>query len=250
VTGLLRAEMLKLRTTRTALGLTAAMLGLLCLVVLVHGFALSAASLTRAGQLHVFGLGGLGVLFAALLGALSITGELRTGTIRPTLLTTPRRGRVLTAKLVTTVAAGAVYGAVAAAVTIGLAITALSARGLPLRLDSGDYTQLVLGDTAAAAQWAAIGLGLGALLRNQVATLVGLAAWLLFVEQVLLGQLPAVIRYFPGTAAAAISGSTISGDAPNHPGLLAPALGALLLIAYAVAAIAAGLLATDRRDVP
>jgi ABC-2 type transport system permease protein len=250
VTGLLRAELFKLRTTRTTLGLTAGMLGLISLVVLVHAFALRAASLTRSGQIHVFGLGGLGVLFAALLGALSITGELRTGTIRPTLLTTPRRNRVLAAKLVTSAAAGAVYGALAAAVTIGLAVAALSARGVPLRLDGGDYTQLVLGDTFAAALWAAIGLGLGAIVRNQVTTLVGLCAWLLFVESVLLGQLPGTIRYFPGTAAGAISGTTITGDVPTNPGLLTPALGALLLAGYATAITLAGMLTTNRRDVP
>src|SRR5579885_1117277 len=119
MTGLVRAEFFKLRTTRTTLGLTGGMLAMLSLIVLVHGFALRTASLTRSGQLHVFGLGGLGVLFAALLGALSITGELRTGLIRPTLLTTPRRGRVLVAKLAVSTAAGAVYGLLAAATAIG-----------------------------------------------------------------------------------------------------------------------------------
>lgn len=250
MSGLLRAELLKLRTTRTTLGLTAGMLALLALVVLVHGFALRAASLTRSGQLHVFGLCGLGVLFAALLGALSITAELRTGTIRPTLLTTPRRNRVLVAKAVISAAAGAVYGALAAAVTIGLAIAALSARGVPLRLEASDYLQLLLGGTTAAALWAVIGLGIGAILRNQVATLVGLCAWLLFIESVLLGQLPGTVRYFPGTAAGAIAGTTITGEIPTHPDLLTPGLGTLLLAAYAAAATLAGMLTTNRRDVP
>ena len=250
MSGLLRAELLKLRTTRTTLGLTAGMLALLSLVVLVHAFALRPASLTRNGQMHVFGLGGLGVLFAALLGALSITGELRTGTIRPTLLTTPRRSRLLVAKLVTSAATGAVYGAAAAGVTIALAIAALSSRGVPIRLDAGDYTQLILGDAGAAALWAAVGLGVGALVRNQVTTLVGLCAWLLFVESVLLGQLPGTVRYFPGTAAAALSGTTISGEVPSQPGLLAPAQGAVLLSCYAAAITFAAMFASNRRDVP
>jgi hypothetical protein len=73
---------------------------------------------------------------------------------------------------------------------------------------------------------------------------------LLFVESLLLGQLPATGRYLPGAAAAAIAGSTITGEIPTGPPLLAPALGAVLLIAYTAAAIAAGMFVTERRDVP
>jgi hypothetical protein len=122
------------------------------------------------------------------------------------------------AKLVTSVLAGAAFGLLAEGATIGLGSVVLSARGLPIRLAGGDYTQLLLGGTAAAALWAPLGLGVGALLRNQVGTIVGLCAWLLFVESVLIGQLPGAIRYFPGSAADAISGTTFHGDIPANPG--------------------------------
>ena len=65
----------------------------------------------RPGSLDVFGRGEfLGALFAALLGALSITTEIRHGTIRPTFLFTPRRGRVLWAKVWASVLIGAGFG--------------------------------------------------------------------------------------------------------------------------------------------
>jgi ABC-2 type transport system permease protein len=243
----LRAELLKQRSTRTGLGLFAAMLGLVLLAVLLHSL-LPAEDLTNAHtQLMVFGRGEfLGTLFAALLGALSITAEIRHGTIRPTFLVTPRRGRVIAAKVATSVMIGSGFGLIAGAVAAAAGTAALRARGIEVRLDGGDYALLVLGAAAAAALWAAIGVGVGALVRNQVPTLIGICAWLLFVEGLLAGDLVGlgdVGRFLPGAAALAISG--------QEPGtLLTPALGALLLALYAVAAGLAGTLATSRRDVP
>jgi ABC-2 type transport system permease protein len=86
-------------------------------------------------------------------------------------------------------------------------------------------------------------VGLGALLRNQVATLVAIFLWLFFIENLLIDFVPGVGKFAPGAAAAAITGLD-----PDR--LLAPALGALLLAAYAGAAAAAGTIATLRRDVP
>ena len=92
--------------------------------------------------------------------------------------------------------------------------------------------------------WAAIGVGVGAVVRSQVPTVVGIAAWLLFVEVVLAGDALdlAVGRFAPGAAAEAISG--------QDPGtLLAPAPAAVLLALYAATAAIAGWMATERRDV-
>jgi ABC-2 type transport system permease protein len=185
----------------------------------------------------------LGALFAGLVGALSITGEIRHGTIRPTFLMTPRRGRVVAAKIVASGLVGIAFGLVAVGVAIGVGSAALAARGIPVALDGSDYTLMPAGGIAAAALWAAIGLGLGALLRNQVATLVAIFLWLFFVENLLLDFVPGAGRFAPGAAAAAISGLD-----PDR--LLAPALGALLLALYAAAAAGGGAIATLRRDVP
>lgn len=251
MTGLIRAELLKLCTTKVTLGLATAMFALVGVLTLVHGLVLKASGANFQDEMHVFGWGELGVLFAALFGSMSITDELRTGTIRPTFLATPQRSRVITTKLVVDAAAGAIYGGAAEALALGLGSAILSARGLPIRLDSADYTHLFLGGMLGAALWGPLGLGLGALVRSQVVTLVGLSAWLFFVENVLMGSLPSVVRFFPGTAAAAIaSRSTLIGQTPIDPPLLAPAFAALLLFAYAAAAIVAGIVATDRRDVP
>jgi ABC-type transport system involved in multi-copper enzyme maturation permease subunit len=240
----LRSELLKLRTTRTNLWLFAAMVGLVLQVILLHVLGLPAENFDRpSNQLEVLGRGEmLGTLFAALLGALSMTGEFSHGTIRPTFLVTPRRGRVLMAKVWASALYGSAFGLIAAAVATGAGSAGLTARGLELQLDGGDYALLLAGATAAAALWAAIGVGLGAVLRNQVPAVVGIAAWLLFVEglfgeQVGLGDIG---RFMPGAL-----GMAASGQEP----LLGPGIAVFLLALYTAFAAAGGWVATSRRDV-
>ena len=242
----LRAELLKQRTSGTALGVFAAMLGLVALAVLLHGLVPRGNLDSSSEQLMVLGRGEfLGSLFAAILGALSITSEFRHGTIRPTLLVSPRRERVVAAKVWVSTLSGAGLGLAGAALAAGLGSAVLSSRGIDIRLGGGDYALLVAGGAAAAALWAAIGVGLGALVRNQVPTLIGICAWLLFVEGLLVGDVTGVGevgRFAPGAL-----GQAISGQAPDT--LVAPAVGLVLLAVYAAAAALAGALVTTRRDV-
>jgi ABC-2 type transport system permease protein len=249
VTAQLRAELLKQRSTRTNLGLVSAMLGLTLLAVLLHGLALPAEHVeTTSEQLTmVVGWGEkLGVLFAGVLGAMSITSEIRHGTIRPTFLVTPQRSRVVLAKVVAGMVYGATFGLIATTLAVGAGSAALATRGVENQLDAASYALLLAGGTAAAALWAAIGVGLGAVVRDQVPALIGLCAWLLLIEGLLLGDLfeavGDVTRFAPGAAAAAIS-----GQEPDK--LLAPAVALPLLVLYAVAAAVAGSIATARRDV-
>jgi ABC-2 type transport system permease protein len=249
VSAALRAELFKQRSTRTGLGLFAGMLGLVLFVVLLHGLGLAAGNFdSTSKQLTVlFGWGEvLGALFAALLGAMSVTGEIRHGTIRPTFLVTPRRSRVVAAKIWASLLLGGGFGLVAGAVAAGVGTAALRARGIDIRLDSGDYTLLVVGGAAATALWSAIGVGVGAVVRNQVPALVGICAWLLFFENLLVGDIAGIGglgRLLPGAAAKAVSGQ-------DPDTLLAPDVGLGLLVIYSVAAAMAGTLATSRRDVP
>jgi ABC-2 type transport system permease protein len=246
VKGHLRSEWLKQRTTGTNLGLAAAMVGLVVLAVLLHSLLPAEELARRDAQLMVLGRGEfLGVLFAGLLGAISFTAEIRHGTIRPTLLVTPRRGRIVLGKVFVSMLSGAGFGLLAGAVAVAAGVTAFGARGIDLQLDGGDYALLVVGAAGASALWAAIGVGLGALLRNQVATIVVISTWLLFVEGLLVGDLVGIgdmSRFLPGAAASAISG--------QEPGtLLGPAAGLGLLALYAGVSAVAGSLATIRRDV-
>jgi ABC-2 type transport system permease protein len=242
-----RAELLKQRSTTTSLGLLTGMLGLVLFAVLLHGFGLPVENVDGTSeQLMVFGRGEfLGALFAALVGAMSITGEIRHGTIRPTFLVTPRRSRVVAAKVWVSTLVGAAFGIAASALAAGVGTAALLGRGVEVQLGAGDYALLLAGGAAAAALWAAIGVGLGAVLRNQVPTVVGICAWLLFVEGLLVGDVADIAevgRFAPGAL-----GEAMSGQDPGT--LLSPEVAAPMLALYAGAAAVTGSLATTRRDV-
>jgi ABC-type transport system involved in multi-copper enzyme maturation permease subunit len=248
MTAQVRSELLKLRSTRTNLALLAWMVGLVVLVVALHVLSFGAGTLSRdSNQMKILGLGtSIGALFAALLGAMSITGEFRTGTIRPTFLVTPRRTRVVTAKVVAGMLAGVGVGLVAESLTAGAEAAGLAVRGVHLEVGGGDYAQLLAGGALAAALFAAIGVGVGAMVRNQVATVVGLCVWLLFLEPLLLGDVPSAAKYAPEASAGAIAGAIQSQTANT---LTAPSLGIVLLAAYAAVAGLAGSLLITRRDV-
>jgi ABC-2 type transport system permease protein len=240
--GQLRSELLKQRSTETTLYLFLAMFGLVALAVTLHVVTLGADQLsTRTHQLEVFQVGSrAGMLFAGLVGALAITSEIRFGTIRPTFLVTPRRTPVVAAKLSIGAVAGIVFGVLAESLMIGDAVVAFAIRGIDIQLTGRDYLQLLAGGAAAAAMWAAAGVGIGALVRNQVGAVVGLCAWVFLVESVTESFLPGVARLMPGGAGLALAGN--SDD-------LSATVAVLLLFLYAGGASAAGWMTTLRRDV-
>jgi ABC-2 type transport system permease protein len=242
VSGQLRSELLKQRSTQTTLLLFVAMVGLVAFAVAMHVLALGADQLsTRSDQLSVFQVGSrAGMLFAGLGGVIVITAEIRYGTIRPTFLVTPRRGPVLAAKLAVSALVGIVFGLLAEVLMAGAAAVAFAARGIDNQLTGGDYLQLLTGGAGAAALWAAGGVGVGALVRNQVAVIVGLCVWMFLVESTSEGFIPEVGRLLPGGAGLALAGNSDE---------LSVAVATLLLVLYAGAASAAGWLATVRRDV-
>jgi ABC-2 type transport system permease protein len=248
MSGQLRSELLKQRTTRTNAVLLVSMVGLIALVVLLHMITLPTHDLSdREGQLKVFGLGTtFGMMFASLLGAMSVTGEIRHGLIRPTFLATPNRARVIAAKVAASAIAGAAFGLLAAVLAVGVGSAALAGRGIHITPTGADFAQLLAGGAVAAALWAVIGVGVGAIVRNQVGVVVGLIVWQLFVEMTLIGSLPSAGKFAPGASAGAIAGAILQQTSTY---LLAPAIGALLIACYAAAATAAGVITTVRRDV-
>lgn len=244
MTGQLRAELLKQRST-TTLALLAGMFGLVGLAIALHMLTGSASELvSRAKQVPVFEAGTrIGMLFAALAGALAITTEFRYGTIHPTFLVTPPRTPVVVAKMVVSALTGLVFGLVAEGVMAAAASAVLAGRGIAIQLTAGDYTRLVFGGMAAAALWATIGLGVGAIVRNQIPTLIGLVAYMLFVEHLL----PAGwARYTPGAGGLALALNAARTElAGSVPG---PAIGVVVLVCCASAASVAGWRATLQRD--
>jgi ABC-2 type transport system permease protein len=123
---------------------------------------------------------------------------------------------------------------------VGYAI--LAVRDISLALSTTDVLWLVLGTPVLTAAWAAIGVGLGALVRNQVFAVIGLIVWAMIIDNLIRGLVPSIGGYTPVGASAAII-----GDPTDY--VISAAPGGLLLLGYVAVFIAAGALLVARRDV-
>ena len=92
------------------------------------------------------------------------------------------------------------------------------------------------------AAWAALGVGLGALVRNQVFAVIGLIVWAMVIDNLFRGLVPRIGGYTPVGASAALV-----ADPTDY--VLSAAAGGLLLLGYVAALVAAGALLVARRDV-
>jgi ABC-2 type transport system permease protein len=237
------AEWLKLRSTRMAPGMLLGLTALVLLVVVLTVASLNTRLLAQPlGELNFYLLASMAiVLFAFILGIRGFTDEFRYGTITTSVLVTPRRGRLVAAKILTFAIGGVVLAVVAEAAMVGAAIPMSSAKGVDLSLSSGDLRALG-GLVLAAGLWAVIGVGLGAVVRHQVAAVVGGLVWLLVVENFATAVAPGLAPFLPGRAATALA--QVSGQ-----DLLAPWPGGLVLAAYALIGGGAGWIAFRRGDV-
>jgi ABC-2 type transport system permease protein len=198
------------------------------------------------GQRTVFSVGqGAGAL-VAVLGAIGYTSEFRHKTATATFLATPLRWRVVLAKLITYPVVGAAYGTVCLAGTATIAVLWLSAKGISVSLWSNGIPGTMAGVVVAVGLFAALGVGLGAVLREQAATVVGLLVYL-FVAEPIVTRIPALqgwTVYLPGSASAALTRVSQAGQE-----FLAPWQGGLVLAGYVLALAAAAAVFTLRRDV-
>lgn len=242
----LRAELRKMRTTKTNLGLLLGLVALILFGVVAGGFSSEADLSLPENQRELIGNGAFAAVFAALIGLMAITSEFRHGTIPATFLVTPLRVRVIVAKVVASLLVGIGFGAVGSALALGSGVALIRGRGYQLLIDGGDVRRLLLGTIVMSALWAAVGVGVGALVRNQVFAIVGLFSWVFVVEILIFQYLPGVGRYAPGAAGTALTGDTV-GESSVH--LLSAPAGAAVLAAYAAAFGLAGALAIVRRDV-
>ncbi len=199
----------------------------------------------------------IGYVFPVLLGAFAVTGEFRHQTLTPTFLATPRRGIVLSAKVLAMLIVGAGLGVVAWVATVGLGAAALGAFDLETGLGAEDSWTMIARGVLAMALWAAVGVGLGTLVPSQVAALIIVIAFTQFVEPTLrlaasFNEVTASIaRFLPGAASDALVGASFYSVA--MPGGGGEALlwwqGGIILLAIAVAATVGGYFTSWRRDV-
>ncbi|GAA2030839.1 ABC transporter permease [Agromyces tropicus] len=198
----------------------------------------------------------IGYVFPVLLGALAVTSEFRHRTLTTTFLAQPHRGTVLSGKFASQLVVGAAFGVIGFATSVGTGAAALAAFDLETGLGATDTWALVGRGILAMALWGAIGVGLGALVPNQVAAIVIVIAFTQFVEPILriaasLNDVTASIgRFLPGAASDALVGASFYGIAsPGASEALEWWQGGLVLFGIALVTTIIGGLTTWRRDV-
>ena len=238
-----RAELLKIRTTRTTIGIVLGMVALILLFSLLSGLLTKAPSLTGTeDQRGLLSVGSLAGVFSALAGIMLVTSEYRHGTIRPTFLFTPRRSHVIGAKLAAGLLAGIVFGMVGEGLGFAIGYASLAGRNIDYALNAGQTALLLLGTLGGVALWGALGVGIGTVVRNQVGAIVGLLAWGFIAENLLFAFAPSVGRFTPAHASDALIGLTT-----DH--LLPAAAGGAVLLAWTGAFAVAALALAAHRDV-
>ena len=250
MTALVRAELLKLRTVRLPFWLLVTTLLLVGLSVAatvfgagVEGSPLQLEDPDLLARSAASASGGN--LLLIVLGILMLTQEFRFGTATPSFLTTPKRGRVVVAKLLAVSITGALFAALSVLLALGLSYAFIALRDGEARFDA-TVLEVLAGVFLVLALYGPIGVGVGALVRNQIAAVVITLAWVFILEQILVALVPEVGRWTPGGGTAAV---LQLGDLATTRGDLLPVWGgALLLLAYAAVFSVAGALVTLRRD--
>jgi hypothetical protein len=246
MTALLRAELLKLRTTRTFLALTAAAVGTSLLITVL------VAVLTEPSEEEVLTdvfTSDTSSLFITILAVIGITGEWRHHTITSALLAAPDRLRFLSAKTVAFAAAGLVLSVLISISITVVGLIILTVRDLPTP-EAGELIEQIARNAVVAALLGAFGVGIGALVRNQVVAVVGLLVLGFAVDPLVAALLPEIGRFSPFSALP-IGIQEIPPDnagLPEDIDVLSPGLAVLAMFAWIAAAFAPGAALLIRRD--
>jgi ABC-2 type transport system permease protein len=238
VIALVQGEMIKVRTTRTALGFAAAAVLLVLAVVLIT--ILAGDPTTAQEKRDALNVGGALSVPLLLFGIVGATGEFRHRTLAPAVLISPHRGRLTLARLVAYVFTALLVGIAMVVVALAIGLPLLSGQPGP-DMESSDFTAVIGGGILTAMLCCALGVGIGVLVRNQVAGVVGTLVWLFILE-------PLIPLIYDDLVKGSLLGAaaTLGGASPDEVSWL----GALLVLGvWAGVFVLAGLLVDARRDV-
>jgi ABC-2 type transport system permease protein len=234
---MLSAELIKLRTTRTFAALVGAAAGLsLLLTVLV---TLLQNDWQQNDVQALFANANVTSLFIVLLGAIGMAGEWRHRTITSTVLAAPQRLKLLLAKVLAYAVAGLVLSLIVNLAVIAVGTLILSVRDLPT-LGVSDLADLLWRNLAIAALLGAIGVCVGALLRNAAAATVLLLVLLFVVEPLVFNLAPDVGKWGPlNTLPTGVQNAVGVDNKDDYAGPLAALLGMFAWVGVLFAAAAA-----------
>lgn len=251
-----RTELLKLRTTRLAIGMLAVAVGWTALVAAIeasragpHGMVPSLA--TATGLRDVLTSTGFALIIAAAYGTTITSGELRHHTITDTYIDEPNRRQVLIAKVVTATLTGLVFGLAGTLVTTGISLAFAGAHGDHIAIAGSVIARYAAGAILAGGLLASVGAAVGALIPNQIGAIIAIFAWGFGVEQILGGVFHHVAPYLPLMASETMAGSSNGGMPPLPTGFTPLPFGVVVVLIAVIALILAVVAATTavNRDV-
>jgi ABC-2 type transport system permease protein len=257
----IRTELLKIRTVRLTSGLLAVAAGLTLLVIILEASQAGTAAAgatgipalsTAEGLRDILTNTGFAMLVAAVFGATISSGEFRHGTATDTYLDQPNRTRVLVAKLAAAMLVGLLFGLIATALTDAVGLGVASAKGYHVAVGTDHILLYAAGAIVGCALMAAVGVGVGALLRNQLLTLIVVFVWCMAVEQILSRVSPSVGRFMPLLSATTLGGANSAASMPPVPpgmNVLAPGAAIALLAVIALSLAGGAAVTSVRRDI-
>lgn len=242
MSALLRAELLKLRTTRTFFALMGSAVVLSLLVVVLSATLSNGLSQRDARDLFLTDFTGL---FILLLGVIGMAGEWRHRTITSTMLAAPVRARLLAAKTLSYAVAGAVISFIVTVTVMAVGTLILSARD-ETTVGVGDLADVLWRNLVVAAFLGAFGVCIGALVRNQIVAIVGLLIFGFAVEPTLLALASQVGQFGPTLGAP--NGFLEPNGFGDGEEQLAPGVALLVMVGWVGLGFAAAAALLRRRD--
>ena len=249
---LVRAEFLKLRTTQVWFWL---LLGTIAV-----GALLAVASIAphdgirherKVPDLFAAFASSPGYILVFVLGVLAVTTEFRYQTITPTVLQTPSRWAIVTAKMITYAVTGAIFALFALLAESAVGIPWLNSKDIPVHFGNSHVQHAIVATFGVVALYGIIGLGVGALLRNQIVAVVVGIIFLLVLENILLA-IPVVKHAWPYTPEGAKQAVLYTnGDSTPVDGVhfLGTWPGVIVLLLWAFVPAIVGAVFTMNRDI-
>jgi len=249
-----RSEVVKMLTLRS----TAITLGLAFVACLLVTGLVAHSALHHPPSYYHFGYDPTqqaltGMITVALtggvFGALLITGEYSSGTIRTTMAAAPKRSLLLATKVGVTTALALVFCELLSFLSFFLGQAILSGGGAPsATLASPGAARAVILTGLFIALLALMSFGFGLIFRSTAAAIASFVGVIFVLPLVMHGISQSGVRYLPTNILTNSIMSTVSQGQGGPFGPVSPVVGLLLMVLYAAIALAIGATVFIRRD--
>jgi ABC-type transport system involved in multi-copper enzyme maturation permease subunit len=185
----------------------------------------------------------IGSLTLGVLGVLAISGEYGTGTIRSSLAAMPRRGVLLTAKVVLVGLGTLLVGEALSFVLFFEGQAVLSGGAPTASLGQPGVLRAVALSGAFLSLFALLGLGIGTVIRHTAGAIAVFAGCTLLASILLTSISEGIARFAPELIFATSVAAVV-----RQPNSVSVTIGVVLMLAYCAAALGLGALVLTRRD--